>query len=129
MLFTCYYKLDPYQFDESISNFRGVWCSFCLACCILDRFCFGLRLIQRQTSQLLKATCSPNPNPRTICPGLASHLVLPNEPIHSLYLLHLMFFYNIIKNNNIYSYIYIYTNKHNGFTLLKSLHNTVLQLI
>ena len=46
---------------------------------------------------LLKATCSPNPNPRASRPGLAGHLVLPHEPIHPLYLLRLIFFYtNII---------------------------------
>ena len=69
---------------------------------------FGL--YRHQTCQLLKATCSPNPNPRISRPGLASHLVLPHEPIHSLYLLHLIFFYNIIKIIiffRVYTYIQI----------------------
>ena len=41
---------------------------------------------------LLKATCSPNPNPRTSGLSLVGHLVLPHEPIHPLNLLDLIFF-------------------------------------
>ena len=45
---------------------------------------------------LLKATCGPNPKPRTSGRGLAGHLVLPHEPIDRLNLLDLNVFYNII---------------------------------
>ena len=44
---------------------------------------------------LLKATCCPNPNPRTSGPGLAGHLVLSHEPTHLLNVLDLIFFYNM----------------------------------
>ena len=68
---------------------------------------------------LLKATYSPNPNPRSSGPGLAGHLVLP--PFKFTWLNILLQYYN---NNYIYSCIHTY--KHSGFTLLKSLHSTVL---
>ena len=55
---------------------------------------------------LLKATCRPNPNPRTSCPGLASHLALPHEPTHLLNSLHLKFLYSIII---IIIFIHVYT--------------------
>ena len=53
-------------------------------------------IVARNSFVLLKAACSPNPNPRTSGPGLAGHLAFPHEPIHPLNLIHLKFFYSII---------------------------------
>ena len=60
------------------------------------------------TFVLLKATCSPNPNPRTSGRSLAGHLVFPHEPILPLNLLDLIFFYNIITIIIIYIRVYTY---------------------
>ena len=71
---------------------------------------------------LLKATCSPNPNPRTSGPGLAGHLALPHEPIHPLNLLHLKFFYSIII---IFIRVYIYIQTQWIHTVKKSKQHSI----
>ena len=76
---------------------------------------------------LLKATCSPNANPRTSGPGLAGHLALPHELIHTLNLLPLKFFYSIII---IIIFIRVYTYIQTQWIhTVKKLNSTVLQLI
>ena len=77
---------------------------------------------------LLKATCSPNLNPRASGPGLEGHLALPHEPIHPLNLLHLKSFYSIIIIIIIIIRVYTYIQTQWIHTV-KTSNSTVLQLI